>query len=272
MKPLLKWAGGKRWLLPILQEVWSPYSHLKLVEPFAGGMAVTLGLNPTEALLNDANPHLINLYRHVSKGLRVDLDFKNQSEFYYTQRTKFNELIDTNRYKNKEAAAIFYYLIRTGFNGLCRFNSDGNFNVPFGQHNSIVYRKDFLDYKELMRNWQLKSVDFAKLALNGDEFIYADPPYDVQFTRYSKQDFTWPDQIRLAQWLTQHKGPVVASNQATPRILELYQDLKFTVCLLQAPRKIACNGNRTPATEILAFKNIPAKDIKKNIRGLIKGK
>ena len=152
-----------------------------------------------------------------------------------------------------------------GFKGLCGFNSSGEFNVPFGQHNKILYRKDFNEYKNVLSHWQLESVDFAKLKLIGDEFIYADPPYDVQFTRYSKNDFTWNDQQRLAHWLVQHNGPVVASNQATPRIIELYKDLKFSVCLLQAPRMIACNGDRRPATEILAFKGIPKKIINKSV-------
>ena len=62
MGPILKWAGGKRWLLPTLQAIWQPYTERKLIEPFVGGMAVVLGLNPKQALLNDANEHLINFY------------------------------------------------------------------------------------------------------------------------------------------------------------------------------------------------------------------
>lgn len=262
MKPLIKWTGGKRWLLPILQQIWLPYQDSKLVEPFTGGMAVALGLNPNAALLNDANEHLINLYRQVSKGLAVTIELENKSEFYYAMREQFNDLIRNKKHRTKDAASIFYFLIRTGFNGLCRFNSSGEFNVPFGQHASIKYKQDFLEYKSVLSKWELTHGDFAKLKLAGDEFIYADPPYDVEFTRYNPEDFTWDDQLRLAKWLAQHTGQVVASNQATPRILELYKDLKFKVITLPAPRMISCNGDRRPALEILAFRGVAPKHIR----------
>lgn len=257
MKPILKWAGGKRWLLPALTTLWEPYQDRRLVEPFVGGMAVALGLNPRTALLNDVNVHLINLYRQVSKGLVVTQRFKNEADYYYTMRERFNNLIRTNKYQNKEAANIFYFLIRTGFNGLCRFNSDGIFNVPFGQHASIKYRKDFLDYKDIFQNWDFMQGDFAQLALIEQDFIYADPPYDVEFTKYSAKGFNWTDQERLATWLAQHPGPVAVSNQATARILKLYRSLKFTVFTLPAPRRIACNGDRSYALEMLAVRGIP---------------
>ncbi|HCC32292.1 MAG TPA: adenine methyltransferase, partial [Clostridiales bacterium] len=87
-----------------------------------------------------------------------------------------------------------------------------------------------------------------------DDFVYADPPYDVEFTQYSKDGFTWKDQVRLANWLASHPGPVVASNQATPRIVSLYRSLGFDLRFLDAPRMINCTGDRTSAREILATK------------------
>jgi DNA adenine methylase len=154
-------------------------------------------------------------------------------------------------------------LIRTGFNGLCRFNSEGQFNVPFGQHRSIKYKTDFLEYKDVLNKWQFNNIDFEALTLNGDEFLYADPPYDVEFTKYHSKDFIWDDQLRLAEWLSRHKGPVIASNQATDRIIELYRDNHFNIITLSAPRKISCNGDRQPALEILALKGIPNSLLKK---------
>lgn len=256
MKPLIKWAGGKRWLLPVLQELWKPHADLTLVEPFTGGMAVALGLAPKRAVLNDANEHLINFYAQVRDGLIIKRRLKNESEYYYAMRAKFNRLIQQGKHQTPEAATLFYFLIRTGFNGLCRFNNNGAFNVPFGQHNTIRYKEDFNEYQPILKNWQLKHGDFAELNLKCSEFVYADPPYDVEFTRYTVKDFTWEDQQRLAQWLAKHDGPVVASNQATKRIIELYKDLKFKVRTLPAPRMISCNGDRKPAMEILAVRNI----------------
>ena len=118
----LKWAGGKRWLVPYLEEYWANHSHRRLVEPFCGGLAVALGLMPESALLNDINPHLINFFRWVSKGLEIEIDMRNDKELYYAHRTRFNQLIEQGLAGTKEAAELFYYLNRTGYNGLCRFN------------------------------------------------------------------------------------------------------------------------------------------------------
>jgi DNA adenine methylase len=264
LKPILKWAGGKRWLVPILQELYEPYrqTQARLVEPFTGGMAIALGLNPQSALLNDANPYLINFYQQIQKGLKVNVDFENSSICYYELRERFNSLIQRKKHRNKEAASIFYFLIRTGYNGLCRFNSKGEFNVPFGQHKSIRYKADFLEYKPILKNWNLLQGDFENMPVKKGDFLYADPPYDVQFTKYHKDDFNWQDQERLAKWLVKHPGPVIASNQATDRILQLYQKFNFKVLTLSAPRSIACNGNRNPATEILAIKGMKPKLVK----------
>jgi len=92
--------------------------------------------------------------------------------------------------------------------------------------------------------------------LKSDDFVYADPPYDVEFTQYSPQGFNWDDQIRLANWLAKHPGFVVLSNQATDRILDLYRKLGFDLTILDAPRRISCTGDRTPAKEVLAIKKI----------------
>ena len=86
--------------------------------------------------------------------------------------------------------------------------------------------------------------------------IYADPPYDVEFTQYSKEAFGWDEQVRLAEWLAAHPGPVVLSNQATPRVVKLYEDLGFSLEMHQAPRMISCNGDRTKATEVVAMRNL----------------
>ena len=77
LTPPLKWAGGKRWLVPTLLPLWQPYAQRQLVEPFVGGMAVTLGLQPVRALLNDTNPHLMNFYRWLQRGLVIDLPMEN---------------------------------------------------------------------------------------------------------------------------------------------------------------------------------------------------
>ncbi|HMA35281.1 MAG TPA: Dam family site-specific DNA-(adenine-N6)-methyltransferase [Chloroflexia bacterium] len=256
LAPPLKWAGGKRWLVPALAPLWQPHTHRRLVEPFVGGLAVTLGLRPAVALLNDSNPHLINFYRWLQRGLVAHIEMANDKELFYRQRTRLNELIREGQATSPEAAALFYYLNRTCFNGLCRFNRQGEFNVPFGQYKTIRYTADFTAYAGVLAGWIFTTGDFTAMPLQPDDFVYADPPYDVEFTTYSPGGFSWPDQVRLAAWLAQHPGPVVASNQATERVLDLYARLGFTIRVLDAPRLIACNGDRTPAREMLATKGL----------------
>src|ERR1700682_2310374 len=209
LRPPLKWAGEKRWQVPHLRPLWLPHDKMRRVEPFAGGVAVTLGLLPERALLNDANPHLINFYRWLQKGLNTDLKMENNERLFYRQRTRFNELVAHGQEDTAEGAALFYYLNRTGFNGLCRFNSKGEFNVPFGKYARIGYTHDFMQYKDAFQDWKFTHADFETIRLARNDFVYADPPYDVDFTAYSKGGFSWDDQVRTAEWLPRHQGPMI---------------------------------------------------------------
>lgn len=256
LKPPLKWAGGKRWLVPHLKPLWQPHAHRRLVEPLCGGLAVSLGLMPDRALLNDINPHPINFYRWLRCGLRIEIEMRNDASLYYSHRERFNRLIREGQADSQEAAALFYYLNRTGYNGLCRFNRKGEFNVPFGKYKRIHYTTDFSAYREALSRWEFMSGNFEDIPLAPDDFVYADPPYDVEFTTYSKEGFDWDDQVRLAEWLARHPGPVVLSNQATDRIVRLYEQVGFELHYLDAPRMISCNGDRTPAREVLALKGV----------------
>ncbi len=253
LRPPLKWAGGKRWLAPQLESLWRAHACRRLVEPFCGGLAVALGLNPQRALLNDVNPHPVNFYQHLRKGLTIRIAMRNESDLYYQHRSDFNLLASTRRgSSSRKAAELFYYLNRTGFNGLCRFNRKGEFNVPFGRHGKINYVRDFGAYRAILSRWHFTRDDFEALALEDGDFIYADPPYDVPFHQYSRDGFDWSEQVRLARWLSAHKGPVVLSNQATERIVALYESLDFRLAFMQAPRSISRTGDRSPAREVLA--------------------
>ena len=224
------------------------------MEPFCGGLATTLATLPERALVNDINPHPINCYQWIQKGLQIELPLVNDEATFYQYRSRFNDLVRSNEVDTKAAAELFYYLNRTCFNGLCRFNRKGEFNVPFGKYAKIGYVTDFRSYRRILRSWEFMSRDFEEVALEPQDFIYADPPYDVEFTSYSKEGFDWDDQIRLVDWLLRHHGPVVLSNQATPRVVRLYRDRGFALHFLSAPRMISCNGDRTPAREVLALK------------------
>jgi len=261
LPPPLKWAGGKRWLAPRLADMYRPFRHLRWVEPFVGGLGVALYVRPEKALLSDINQHVINFYQWLQRGLLITINLENDSDLYYKHRGRLNELIRQGNERSREAAMLFYYLNRTGFNGLCRFNRKGEFNVPFGRYKTINYIKDFSAYTEALRRWEFASVDFEALSVGDEDFIYADPPYDVEFTSYSSVEFAWQDQVRLARWLASRPGPVVASNQATARILELYEELGFHIEIVEAPRRISSNGSREPALEMLAWRNLSSEQM-----------
>ena len=215
-------------------------------------MAVALGLLPDRALLADVNSHLIHFYQWIQDGLMIDIDMRNDRDCFDAARRRFNSLIAAGKAGCDEAAGLFYYLNRTCFNGLCRFNRSGEYNVPFGRYKTINYIRDFTGYQPVLSRWEVLRRDFEELDLLPEDFIYADPPYDVEFRQYSSGGFTWDDQVRLARWLAEHPGPVVASNQATDRVLDLYRELGFSLDTRLAPRLIACNGDRTQAMEMVA--------------------
>jgi DNA adenine methylase len=255
-RPPLKWAGGKRWQVPYLRPMWESHKERRLVEPFCGGLGVALGLLPQRALLNDANPHLINFYTHLKAGFVTRLVMENDEALFYQHRARFNDLLATGQADSSEAASLFYYLNRTAFNGLCRFNQQGAFNVPFGQFTKIGYRHDFSEYRDIFASWHFTSTDLEDVPLEDGDFVYADPPYDVEFRQYAKDGFDWADQERTAEWLARHGGPVILVNQATARIEALYRRLGYGVQFLEGPRRISCTGDRSPAREIVATRNL----------------
>jgi DNA adenine methylase len=258
VRPPLKWAGGKRWLLPEIRKLWIGHEHRRLVEPLCGGLAITLGLIPKRALINDINPHTISFYKWLQKGLQIpnSLPMANDESVFYRNRDRFNELVVAGDGASREASSLFYYLNRTCYNGLCRFNKSGEFNVPFGRYARVEYRRDFSLYRQVFANWKFSCVDFEEIEFDDTDFVYADPPYDVEFTQYTKEDFAWKDQERLAGWLGARNSPVVISNQATARVRKLYRNHGFRLSILSAPRLISCTGDRTRAREVLATKNL----------------
>jgi DNA adenine methylase len=219
-------------------------------------LAAALALEPRQAALNDLNPHLINFYVQVQRDLKIRIEMRNDEQLFYRHRARFNELVGKGKSQSSEAAQLFYFLNRTCFNGLCRFNRSGDFNVPFGRHKTINYAKTFSGLRAAIRDWTFLSTDAVVLQIEPDDFVYADPPYDVEFTTYSAGGFSWTDQVRIAEWLAGHRGPVVLSNQATNRIVKLYRKLGFALRFLDGPRRISCNGDRSTAREVLATRNI----------------
>ena len=193
--------------MPRLRELWMPHAHRRLVEPFCGGLAVTLGLAPRRALLNDVNPHLVNFYRWARRGLTIELPLENSAEAYYACRDRFNALVAEAGRGGREAASLFYYLNRTGYNGLCRFNSRGEFNVPFGRYARLDYRRDFSAFRAVFRNWSFRVGRFRGRAASAGRLRLRRSAYDVPFTRYAREAFGWEDQVRAGRVAGGASGP-----------------------------------------------------------------
>lgn len=262
MKPILKYAGGKSWLVDLIRPHFIAHVQdnpdARLVEPFCGGAAISLGIEPENAWINDINQHVINFYQHVQKkGFHLHIG-SNTAGAYYDARKAFNSMVRNNEVKTKAwQAELFYYLNKTCFNGLCRFNSSGEFNVPYGKYKRINYAEDFEQYYDLMKDWTITCHDFEQIETEKDDFLYIDPPYFGTFANYSEDGFYWEDQLRLAEWLKDHKGPVVVSNTATDDVLKLYESIGFRTRPVFRKYLIAASGSaRIPSVEMIAWKNI----------------
>jgi len=235
-KPFLKWAGAKTQIIPLLLSHFE--NKTRLVEPFVGSGAVFLGTNYETYLLNDNNPDLIELFTFlrdeceelISQCSNLFVDKFNDEEQFYKLRTEFN---DTN-IKSIRKSAIFVYLNRHCFNGLCRYNAKGKFNVPFGRYKKVNLQE------EAMRLFSAKAEkciftnnDFYSLEeeITLNDIVYCDPPYlpiskSANFTAYSKS-FNLTDQERLVEFalrLISKGAKVVISNHDTDEARELYKD------------------------------------------------
>lgn len=253
-KPILKWAGGKSHLLPQLVDRF-PATFKRYMEPFLGSGACFFALSTdVPAVLNDANPELISLYRVVRdyphKLMKLLDGFsKEYSEtFYY-------ELRATQMPSKIEKAARTVFLNKTGFNGLYRQNSKGGFNVPFGKRlkcPSLYVREHLLRASKKLKLAELLNEDFAEIlggAKPGD-FVYCDPPYEpvsrtASFNRYRGIGFGPDEQLRLkksAASAARRGASIHISNSYAPLILELYEPFEITT--LKARRAINSNGKR----------------------------
>jgi DNA adenine methylase len=271
LQPFLKWAGGKRQLLPEIRK-YVPRRFKLYFEPFVGAAAVLFDIQPQTAIINDANAELINCYEVIKRDPEALIaklrEHKNEKKHYYRVRSldrdpNFQELSDVER------AARIIYLNKTCYNGLFRVNSQGQFNVPFGNYanpnyvDEIVIRaaNRYLNEAEI----QISKDDFAA-AVSGagrGDFVYLDPPYDPvsdtsSFTGYNLNSFDKNEQRRLKALcddLTKRGCKVLLSNSATDFIRELYSDTtRYTIVEVEANRSInSVPTGRGKISELLIY-------------------
>ena len=272
VKPFVKWAGGKRQILDKLKE-HLPEEYNTYYEPFVGGGALLFELEPQNAVINDFNDELINVYKVLCDEVKFNKmikllnkhEAKHSEEYYYEIRNKDRNKRSFKKLAEHTRAARTIYLNKACFNGLYRVNSKGEFNVPFGKKDKVnTYEGsnlNLLNYYLSSNNFQILNGDFEKAvetAQKGD-FIYFDPPYDSDtstFTSYTEVGFGKNEQIRLAKVfkeLSNRGCYVMLSNHNTKLINELYSE--FNIHVIEAKRNINSNGQKRGTVEEVIITN-----------------
>lgn len=259
MSTILKWAGNKTAIMPELKK------HLpagpRLVEPFAGSCAVMMATDYPHYLVADINADLINLYKKAAQYTEeliqcawVLFSEDNSAERYYENRLRFNE--DTTL-TTLERAALFLYLNRHCYRGLCRYNQRGKFNVPFGNYKSPYFpHAEILTFAEkaVRATFVCASYDETLAMLQAGDVVYCDPPYDGTFSGYHTAGFSDDDQYDLASILVRRSSeghPIVVSNSDTRLIRSFYRN--FTLHRISAKRSIGvAAGEGKTADELIA--------------------
>jgi DNA adenine methylase len=264
MRPFLKWAGGK---YKIIDRITSALPNgNRLIEPFVGSGAVFLNTEYNSYLLADTNPDLIYLYRHVQSDGANFVDYaqrlfstaNNTEQAFYALRDEFNNCTDTKR-----RAALFVYLNRHCFNGLCRYNAKGQFNVPFGRYSKPVFPcNEVMQFSKKSQNAEFVIADFrSTMALSAvGDVVYCDPPYapltaTANFKDYTQEGFSESDQKDLAEYalkLRERGIAVVISNHDTDFTRTIYRSA--TIAAFDVQRFISSKANqRGKASELIAI-------------------
>lgn len=264
IKPILKWAGGKRQLLNIINRL-KPQDFNRYIEPFCGGAAVYFNLCPNNAIIGDKNKDLINCYKQVRDNLsyvkrELNLHTKYHNEkYYYEMRDKFNARRRNSKLKlNSVDAALMIYLNKAGFNGMFRENLKGDFNIPSGKKKSVVlYENDNLEKcSNQLKYTEILCADFEDIAKEAkmNDFVFFDSPYDDTFHTYQAGGFTKTDHERLANLfydLTNRGVYCMLTNNATDYIKSLYIDQRYSCKEVSVRRMISSNSSRPIETEII---------------------
>lgn len=254
MKPLIKYRGGKSKEIPTLFKHIPPYSG-RYIEPFFGGGALFFFLEPKRAIINDINSKLISFYFGVKenyeilkeelaqiekiytinrrkfeelKSINPDKRVEDENEtLYYQIRDMFNDLIE----KKYSDALLYYFINKTSYSGMIRYNLKGEFNVPFGRYANLNTSLVTKYHSKLLANTEIYNLDYSEIfkMATKDDFMFLDPPYDCVFSDYGniehKNGFNEKDHMQLAHHFKQLKCKALMVIGRTPLTEKLYEDM-----------------------------------------------
>lgn len=266
--PFVKWAGGKRQLLPQIKERM-PEKYNNYFEPFVGGGAVIFKLLPKRAVINDINKELINAYqmirKHPQKFLqeinRLDREmWEDGKEYYYSLREHYNDKLMKEEF-DVELAALFVFLNKHCFNGLYRVNGKGLFNVPYNfSRSKSVNEIVIVETAKYLKDVTIISGDFEEAcaeAKKGD-FVFFDSPYaplnPTSFESYTKEGFDIESHKRLAKLydeLTDRGCYCMLTNHNTELINELYGNKEYKIDVVSVKRSINSDATNRVGEEVI---------------------
>lgn len=266
--PFVKWAGGKRQLIPQIRERM-PEKYNDYYEPFVGGGAVIFDLLPANALINDINKALINTYiticnepdAFLKEVNRLDNDmWEDGKKYYYSIREHYNDKLMRSEY-DVELAALFVFINKHCFNGLYRVNGKGLFNVPYNNSRRVSVDEDvIIATSEYLRGVTIIDGDFEQACKNAKkgDFVFIDSPYaplnPTSFESYTKEGFDIESHRRLARLydeLTERGCYCMLTNHNTELINDLYGNKGYTIDVVSVKRMINSDASNRVGEEVI---------------------
>lgn len=247
MKPILKYPGGKRKELNIIKKFIPQYEG-KYIEPFFGGGALFFELEPKNSLISDINQKLMNFYKEIGNNFEIVINELNQlEEIYKKNYLEFQESkkknFDKIEYKNEvlyykfrdyfngkkskfNEATIYYFVNKLAYSGIMRYNSKGEFNVPFGRYVNLNSKLLTQKHSDLLKNTNIMCKDYKEIfkLAQKEDFIFLDPPYDSVFTSYNNNLFGEKEQVELSEEFKKLKAKTLLVIGKTPLTEKLYKN------------------------------------------------
>lgn len=257
-RPFLKWAGGKRSILPeLLSRV--PTDYEAYYEPFLGGAALFFALRPEQAHLSDINLPLALAFlavRDQTDALIAELSVhaaSHSKEYYIRARERFGREVDETK-----LAALLIYLNKTCYNGLYRVNKSGMFNVPIGSYEdpAILDEANLRRASMALQGATIRQHSFSQVPIDSNGFYYIDPPYHRTFDGYDSSRFGDADHQQLADFcraLDRAGARFMVSNSDNPFVRSLYRG--FRIEQVQAGRYVSCKGDQRGKETELVIRN-----------------
>ena len=266
--PFVKWAGGKRQLIPQIRERM-PEKYNNYYEPFVGGGAVLFELQPANALINDINKALINTYNIICNESDAFLEAVNRldeemwedgKKYYYSVREHYNDKLMKSEY-DVELAALFVFINKHCFNGLYRVNGKGLFNVPYNNSRRTSADENVIrEVSKYLKGVKIINGDFeeaCKDAKKGD-FVFIDSPYaplnPTSFESYTKEGFDIESHKRVAKLYDELTGRgcyCMLTNHNTELINELYGNKGYKIDVVSVKRMINSDASNRVGKEVI---------------------